>query len=264
MRRGLKVLDPTREDLAVEAYGVLGAALKGLGLPRVAYQRAMRRARQLPNAPSVSGPLLRNLWGLSELLRAWSREARFRDASGRPRVLLIAGPGATFQSLAKRLLPGMPLAEVLGLACASAQVAVRPGGKIALIGGVLVNYAHSPELILAYAIRHLDQLLTAMLHDATARKNGAPEWRRERMLSGLITRAQFDDLMQELTPVIDDFMRRIERTVQARRPTSRQAMKNSTAVSVGLYVAREDDVERAGMDSAARGMPGARGHDQRK
>jgi hypothetical protein len=244
MRRGLKVSDSTREDLAVEAYGVLGAALKGLGLPGAAHKRAMRRARQLPNAPSVSGPLLRNLGGLSELLRAWSREARFRDASGRPRVLLIA--------------------EVLGLACASAEVAVRPGGKIALIGGVLVNYAHSPELILAYAIRHLDQLLTAMLHDATARKNGAPEWRRERMLSGLITRAQFDDLMQELTPVIGDFMRRIERTVQARRPTSRQAMKNSTAVSVGLYVAREDDVERAGMDSAARGMPGARGHDQRK
>ena len=51
----------------------------------------------------------------------------------------IEGNGATFESLAKRFLPGVPLADVVALACRTANVGTLPGGRIALYGDTMVN-----------------------------------------------------------------------------------------------------------------------------
>ncbi len=240
-----------REDLAVELFAILGTALTGLGVSGAAQDRALARARQLTTPPRVSGPLLRNIRGLSEMLRAWSQEAGYLDQSGRPRVLSIAGPGATFQGLAERFLPGVALPAVVESLCAHADVAIRPGNRIALVGGVLVNLADSPDHVLAHGIRQIDQLLATLLHNAAARQGGVGEGRTERMLLGVITGAGFDDLMRELKPQIAAFLERIEGAVEPRRPKTTQELHEATAVSVGVYVSRDDDWERAGIDAAA-------------
>jgi hypothetical protein len=238
------------EDLAVELFAILGSALTALGVSVPAQDRALDRARQLSTPPRVSGPLLRHMRGLAEMLRAWSQEAGYVDQAGRARVLSIAGPGATFQSLAERFLPGVTLAAAVESLCARADVAIRPGNRIALLGGTLVNLADSPDHVLAHGIRQIDQLLATVLHNAATRRTGEGDGRTERMLLGVITRAEFDDLMRELRPQIAAFLERIESAVGPRRPKSSQALLDATAVSVGVYVSRDDDWERVGIDAA--------------
>jgi hypothetical protein len=71
------------------------------------------------------------------------------------------------------------------------------------------------------------------------------------MWHGVITSAGFDDLMQELRPQIGAFLERIESAVEPRRPKTSQSLHEATAVSVGVYVSRQDDWERAGIDASA-------------
>jgi hypothetical protein len=255
MRAGLqtgsrppKTANPINEDLAVELYSMVRLALKNFGVTAAQQRRAIKRSSHLAAAPRVSGPLLRDMRGLCGLLLEWSREAEFLDADGKPRVLFIEGSGATFECLAQRFLPKLPLARVVAMACATAEVTTRPGGKIALLGGVLVNLARSTENLLAHAIRQIDQLLKTILHNAIVRQKGIGTARLERMVLGVISRSAFNDLMKELRPQIDDLLQRVDSAVQPRQPKTPRSLRAATVVSVGVYVSQEDDWERAGID----------------
>jgi len=184
------------------------------------------------------------------MLRAWSEEPEYQDSAGRPRVLLIEGPQATFESLARRFLPGVSLANVVAMICARADVAIRPRGRIALVGGVLVTLADSPHQVLAQAIRHIDQVLSTLSHNAAVASGVPGEGRTERVLLGVIPGAQFDALMRDLRPQIGAFLERIESAVAARREHAPVVGEEMTTVSVGVCVAREDNWQRAGLDAA--------------
>ena len=91
-------------------------------------------------------------------------------------MLAIAGPGATFEGLARRFLPDMPLTQVVSMACETAEVATRPGAKIALLGSILVKLVKSKEKYLAHAIRQTDQLLQTILHNRQYRAETLYQW----------------------------------------------------------------------------------------
>jgi hypothetical protein len=187
---------------------------------------------------------------LGALLLEWSREAEYLDPDGRPRVLSIEGPGATFESLVKRFLPNKPLLDVVAAACASAEVATRPGGKIALLGSILVNVANSTENLLAHAIRQIDQLFETVLHNAIVRRKGRGTGQMERVVMGVIDGAEFPSFMSELRPQIYDLLQRVDSLVEQRQPRSARALRGGTVVNVGICVSREEDWERAGVDPA--------------
>ena len=105
-----------------------------------------------------------------------AKSSPYLDSDGKPRVLAIAGPGATFESLARRFLPNMPLEEVVALACENSEVVTRPGDKIALLGSILVKLGESREKYLAHAIRQIDQLLQTLLHNRRVQPEGGWKW----------------------------------------------------------------------------------------
>jgi hypothetical protein len=238
-----------RENLGVELYSLVRLALDKFGVSPAQQERAIERARRQKTAPYVSGPLLRDTRGLCALLLEWSRDGEYVGADGKPRVLAVKGRGATFERLARRFLPKQPLTEVVAMACATAEVTTRPGGKIALLGGILVSVAKSRENLLAHAIRQIDQLLETILHNQVVHTTGNGNGWLERMVLGVISRSEFNDLMRELKPQIDDLLQRVDSAVQPRQPKTLGALKNATAVSVAVCVAREDDWERAGIDA---------------
>ena len=238
-----------RENLSVELYSLVRLALTQFDVSPAQQERAIERSRRQKAAPYVSGPLLRDTRGLCALLLEWSRDGEYVDPDGKPRVLAIKGRGATFERLARRFLPKKPLTEVVAMACATAEVTTRPGGKIALLGGILVSVAQSRENLLAHAIRQIDQLLETVLHNHVVHTKGNGNGWLERMVLGVISRSEFNDLMRELKPQIDDLLQRVDSAVQPRQPKTLRALKNATAVSVAVCVAREDDWERAGIDA---------------
>ncbi len=239
-----------REDLAVELYSLVRLALAQFGVTIAQQERAIARSRHRSSAPKVSGPLLKDMRGLGAILLEWSREPPYLDSEGKPRVLAIAGPGATFEGLARRFLPDMPLTQVVSMACETAEVATRPGAKIALLGSILVKLVKSKEKYLAHAIRQTDQLLQTILHNRTIEQKRFTNGRMERMVSGVISRAQFKAFMRELRPQIYDLLLGVDSSVQRYQPKSARALRGATAVSVGMYVSQDDDLERAGLDAS--------------
>jgi hypothetical protein len=240
----------TTEDLAVELYSLVRLALGDLGVTGAQQQRALERSRRLRTPPSVSGRILRVGRGVGAILREWSRKAQYLDSDGKPRVLAIAGPGATFESLAQRFLPDVPLEEVVALACENSEVVTRPGDKIALLGSILVKFGESRDKYLAHAIRQIDQLLQTLLHNRRVRLKGAGNGRMERLVIGIIPRANFKAFMAELRPQIYDLLLRVDSSVEHYQPKTARALRACSAVSVSVYVGQEDDFERAGADTS--------------
>ena len=238
------------EDLAVELYTLVRLALGELGVTRVQQRQALERSRRLKAPPKVSGQTLRAGLGVGSILLEWSRRAPYLDSEGKPRVLSISGPGATFESLARRFLPQLPLEEVVALACENAEVVTRPGNRIALLGSILVKLGDSRERYLAHAIRQIDQLLQTLLHNWRVRRNSPEIGRMERVVIGVISRANFKPFMDELRPQIYDLLMRVDSSIERNQPKSARSLRDATAVSVSVYAGQEGDLERAGVNTS--------------
>jgi hypothetical protein len=240
-----------REELAVELYVLARLGLHRFGLTPAEQRRALKRSLRLKAAPRVSGPLLRDALSLSALLLEWSRSPQFVDVKGNPRVLAIRGPGDTFETLGRQFLPNLSLNNVIHMACATTEVSKLPKGRIALVGGSMVNVARSNARSLAHTVRQIDQLLETSLHNAHLKPHQLAQGRMQRLVIGVISRAECKELMRELRPQIADLLARVESFVERRRPRNRKALKAATAVSVNVYVSEENDWERAGVDVSA-------------
>lgn len=238
-----------REELSVEFFSRARVALHRLGVTGGELERAIERSSHLKSAPCVSGPLLKDMRGLCSLVLEWSRDPKYVGPDGKPRVLAIKGRGATFGRLARRFLPKKNLSDVVAMACETAEVTTRPGGKIALLGSIMVNVAKSPDNLLAHAIRQIDQLLETILHNAIVNQKDLPNGHMERMVLGVICAKEFDGFMSELRPQIYDLLQRVDSSVKQRQPKSARELSDATAVSVGVYVSREEDWVRAGIDA---------------
>ena len=243
--------DQLDEDLTIEAYTLFRIALNRFGISTAKQQRALKRSWNLRAAPRISGPLLRDAQSLSALLLEWSQEPKYLDAKGNPRVLLVKGPGDTFEALARQFLPHMALADVVDMACATAGVSTRPGGKIALLGDIMVNINKTNTPPLAYAIRQIDQLLETNLHNAYLPPQQREKGRMQRVVTGVIPRAHYKRLMRDLRPQVADQLARADSLIEQYQPRTARELKAAIAVSVGVYVAEETDWERAGIDITA-------------
>lgn len=239
----------TAEDLAVEFHTLVRLALGEMGVTRAQQRRALARSQRLKSPPKISGRILRAHRGVAEILLEWSRKAPYLDSQGKPRILSVAGPGATFESLARRFLPDLRLEEVVSLACENADVITRPNQRIALVGSILVKLGDSRERYFAHAIRQFDQLLQTLMHNWHVQRQGGDQARMERIVSGIISRRQWNNFMAELRPQIYDLLLRIDSSIDRHRLPATRDLRDASAVSVSLYVGREDDLDRAGVSS---------------
>jgi hypothetical protein len=236
--------------LAAEFYAVGEQALDRFGVSPEEKAQAHLRNAQSAGPANVSGPFLRDARGLAALLLEWTRSPDYCDSAGQPSVLPLRGSGATFETLVKRFMSANTFEEALGMATATAEVLLRPGGKIALIGGVSVKLTHSAEHLLAHAIRHMDQLLTTITFNLQATREGTDHslTRMERLVIGAIRQELFPDFMYRLRPQIYNLLQQMESTVEEMQPTSAEELAQSSAVMIGVYVAQEADFDRAGID----------------
>jgi len=234
----------------VELYTLVRLALGELGVTRAQQRRALERSGHLRSAPKVSGRIVSTRLGVGAILLEWSRKAPYLDSEGRPRVLTLKGPGATFESLARRFFPKISLEEVVALVCENSEVVTRPGNRIALLGSILAKLGDTREMYLAHAIRQIDRLLQTLLHNWHARHKSTDSGCMERVVSGAISRANFEAFMDELRPQIYDLLQRVDSSIERNQPKSARGLRAASAVSVSVYVNQDDDLERAGVDTS--------------
>lgn len=248
--RGRPSVTQTAEDLAVEFYTLARLALAEMGVTHEQQRRAIERSRGLKIPPKVSGGIIRVQSGVGAILLEWSRRAAYLDSEGKPRILSIAGPGATFECLAQRFLPNISLEEAVALACETSEVIRRPGNRIALLGSILVKPGGSRQKYLAHAIRQVDQLLQTLIHNWQVQPKSTEKGRMERVVIGVISRANFKAFMRELRPQIYDLLLRVDSSIERNLPKTARGLRAATAVSVNVYVGQEDDLERAGVGTS--------------
>ena len=182
----------TLESLALELYGVIRERSRSMGSHGANNESSSGNRSENRGINPVSLTLLEQIRPLGELMTSWFEEVPYIDAAGKPRVLKIEGRGATFESLAKRFLPGMPLAEVVALAGRTANVGTLSGGRIALYGDTMVNLSKNRDAVLAQNILHVRQIFDTCLYNAQRDSDDGMPGRLERMVSNVLSTKEFE------------------------------------------------------------------------
>jgi hypothetical protein len=235
-----------REDLLIEALTSLRLAFAEFGTTRAQFERAWRRARREKRVPAASGPLLSDIRRVGDIIEQWSRSPAYTESDGKPRVLSLEGPGATFETLARRALPKMALARVVELAQEVGEVGLQPGGRI--FGSIFIGLKSSEERQLAHLVRALVGLLANGVHNRRNANMHQDEGLISRISTGVIAADKLPSLVGELRPRIYDLLLGLESSFESRAPRTARGFKNASAVELSVFLSADTDLKRRRRD----------------
>lgn len=227
--------DTHLEPLTLELFGFLRGLLASHGLSPSRMRRLFEQSGRQATFEDVSGPLLEQFRGLGDLVAAWLEEGPYVDEVGKPRLLAIEGSGATFESLARRFLPGTSVATAVDLACQWANAGTLPGDRIALFGDTMVNFAKSSECALAQTVSHIRKVAGTCQHNVQSAQDGSATGRLERIVGHELTREEFEQFSKVIRLQLHDQCERADRVLKGTKNQSRKAGPKGTA-GIGLYV----------------------------
>src|SRR5208282_2941833 len=223
------------EELALEIYGIVGKSLQQFGLSPQKQRRLFDLLARSTPIQRMSGRVLAQYKGLADLVAEWHSEIPYLDATGRPRVLEIIGQGSTFETLAQKHLPQMPLEKVVALACHSTDIRAVPGGRIASHGDTMVNFSHTKICALAQTVLHIRQIFETCLYNSSKARGTAPG-RLERVVHGVIDARDFDRFQTMIRPQIHDICECVSGALAATAKRKRGAVKTQGTAGIGIYV----------------------------
>jgi len=236
-----------REGLLIEALTSLRLAFAEFGTTPAEFERAWRRSRREKRVPAVSGPLLSDIRGIGDIIEQWSRSPAYTESDGKPRVLSVEGPGATFETLARRALPKMALARVVELAQEVGEVGLQPGGKIALFGSIFIGLKSSEERHLRHLVRQLVGLAANSVHNRRNANKHQDEGLISRISTGVIAADKLPSLVGEVRPRIYELLLGLESSFESRAPRTARELKNASAVELSVFLSADTDLKRAGV-----------------
>lgn len=231
------------EPLAMELYGVVRVALAKYGLNAAAQRRLFARAQRTSKVTRASDSLLHQFRGLGDLISTWREDAPYVDKVGKPRVLDIEGPGATFASLVRKFLPAKSVAEVVALACRTASVGTLAGGRIALYGDTLVDLSRNREGALAQTICHITRIVDTCLHNVRRADDDAVVGRLERLVNQEISAEDFEKFQRTIRPQLHDMCERVDWLLQSNTQKGSLKGKKVAAAGMGIYVYYDGEME---------------------
>lgn len=224
------------DPMVLELYGVLRSGLLEHGLSASAQKRLFARSHRSSSVKRVSGPVLEQFRGLGDLISTWLEQIPYVDDAGKPKVLEIEGPGATFESLARQFLPQKPLADVVALACGNADVGTLPGGRIALLGDTMVNVAKNREVAIAQTVLHVKQIFETCLYNIQRAREGAVSRRLERIVEHALSAEDFERFQEAIGPQLHDFCERVDRLLRSSSKKPPRGKIKISSAGVGLYL----------------------------
>jgi hypothetical protein len=224
------------EALALELYGVIRAALIKYGLSPRDQKKFFGQAQRRSDIKQASVELLKQIRPLSDLLTCWFEDVPYIDPVGAPRVLKIEGQGATFESLARRFLPGVPLAEVVALACRTANVGTLSAGRIALYGDAMVNLSKNRDGVLAQNILHVRQIFDTCLYNAQRDPDDDAPGRQERIVTQVLSAMEFEKFQGEVRGQLHDLCERFDRLLKSAAERSTHQKRPRGQAGIGIYV----------------------------
>jgi hypothetical protein len=226
-------------DLLKELHHLVLDTAAELGVSMADRRRAVQYALKDPKRGRPSETTMRSNQRMSSILNRWRNDKRYRRPDGTPRVLSIEGKGATFQTLARRFVPEMPLSDAVHLMCENAEVTRLRGNKIALVGSPVMMTQKTPEVTLAALILQIRRLTETRIYNATMPPHVAIG-RFERVVWGILSDKEFQDFSQSMRQQLQDVCDRVDQSV--RPMTVSRKHRTMTTCGLGLYVFKDDGI----------------------
>jgi hypothetical protein len=225
-----------RDALGLELHGIIRGALTHYGFSPTEQEGVFARSQRGPRTKPASAELLEQIRRLSDLLTTWFEEAPYVDSVGNPRVLKIAGGQASFETLAQRFMPGVPIDEVIALACRTANVGTLPEGRIALYGDAFVKFPRNRDGVLAQSIMHVRQIFDTCLYNAQRDPDDDKPGRQERIVTHQLSAVEFSKFQAEVRGQLHDLCERFDRLLKSAAERSLRQKQPRAPAGIGIYV----------------------------
>jgi len=241
-RRASGVLGPPADRalmlrLVVEMSHIANDVLRKLGVSRQEQQQANRLARKAKPRLRPSAALMATIMGTSDVLSMWRRDKRYITSDGSPRVIPIRGKGATLESLVRKCVPTMPLADALAYICSQGEVTRYKDDKVALLGSSAMITQKTPEMMLAWMLTQFRHIAETTVNNAAIPANVKGVGLFQRQVSGLLSEKAFTRYAQAIRPQLQELCSQMEAGLSLKGPDKGRG--NRKECGVGLFVYRD-------------------------
>jgi hypothetical protein len=243
-RRVAAVLGPPSDrvlvgQLLTEMQHVFLDSASTIGATPSEIRRAVKLAQANRKRARPSQATLQLIHALSALLACWRQDKRYCFADGTPRVLAITGKGATFETLARKFVPGVALTRVLKLICENAEVMRVAGNKLVLHGSPVLIEPKTPEILLASLVLRFRRLAETTLHNAAIPAHVRGTGRFERVVTGELSEKAFERFSRGVRQRLQDTCDHVDAGMPQPSGLRRTRTKRKTC-GIGIYVFKDD------------------------
>jgi hypothetical protein len=208
-----------------------------LGVSFEEQQKAVRVARKTKSRLRPSAALIATITGTGDVLSMWRRDKRYTRSDGTPRVLPIRGKGATLESLVRRCVPSVPLAQVLAHICSHGEVTRYKDDKVALLGSSAMITQRTPEITLAWILTQFRHIAETAVHNAVIPAKEAGLGLFQRQVGGMLSEKEFAFYAQVIRPQLQQLCSQLEAGLAFKG--RKKARGNRQECGVGLFVWRD-------------------------
>lgn len=179
------------------------------------YSLAMTRRSK---ASRASDKVLASSHQMSKILAAWHRSPEYLSIDGSPKVIPIHGKGITFETLVRRYLPKMPIAQAVDFLVAHTDVRRRPEARLALLGSPAFIFGRTPESALAIINQRFRRLSRSIIKNSKLPQHMKGTGLYERQVSGRMTKKESQEFAREIREQLQDVIDHVDTRLEERRP----------------------------------------------
>jgi uncharacterized protein DUF6502 len=223
-------------NLAREFYQIVFDTVSQFGLSPQNQRRAFKHAAIHKDDSRPSFVVIGKFAQLGEILRTWHSDRDYRDDDGNLCALPVSGTGRSFEKLARKFLPDVPVQEVVESLCATGEVVKGRTGKLVMVGSPIVIYPKVPEVSLAGLVMQVRLLAGTALHNARIQPGVKGSGRFQRLTYGFMSARDFKSYARSVRPSLQEVCNHVEKlTVGQNARTNRRGRM----CGVGIYVFRD-------------------------
>jgi hypothetical protein len=197
----------------------------------------MQRALHSRSKRKPSLEILDRYMRIGAMLNCWRRDKRYLTAAGTPKVIPIRGQGASFETLAQKLAPAIPIETLVECICQHGD-ATRPSkDRLALIGSNVLIYKRTPQMVMSALNDNFRSLSSTTLRNMKIPHGLKGTGNFQRIVKGWLTKKDFRKFAKDIRPQLQDLCNVVEAEIDDGK--GRTGSKKSCGMS--LYIFQNSD-----------------------
>jgi hypothetical protein len=200
-------------DFAEECFQLTVEALLQFGFSREQSREAMSRALDLRKRTMPGTEAVRRYHQLSGMINTWRRDKRFLNLDGSPKVIPIRGRGASFETLAEKHAPRVPIKTLVDDLCRYGDVTRSSKNTLALVGSNVLLYQRTPEMGMATLNDNMRTLISTTLYNFSLPPEEKVGGNFQRVVRGCLTTKNYRKFAKYIRPQLQELCDLVDRDI---------------------------------------------------